>query len=239
MSSPGNITDGNGRRNGVSKKENSSRRRREGLHSVKYTREKLLEEKKKRRGLYGPRFSQGFLWKIRPPAKLFSPLLPSLTRERHFQRNTVLTRAFESVLVRYFFRLANTNTKLYLYSLDEPEVLAGDLPEVLEGARAAAELVVGVVLRQHDPAGAVHALALRGADPLQLAVRAAAVAGQHLAPEHLGVLALVLGVCKKDVIFSKICMYSRILQTDNPVIIERMNQFMYSFCKGVFFKDCI
>ncbi len=41
-----------------------------------------------------------------------------------------------------------------LNSLDEPEVLPGDLPEVLQGAGPSAELVVGVVLRQHDSAAA-------------------------------------------------------------------------------------
>ncbi len=38
-----------------------------------------------------------------------------------------------------------------MYSLDKPEIVPVDLPEVHEGAAPAPELVVGVVLCHHDP----------------------------------------------------------------------------------------
>ena len=46
------------------------------------------------------------------------------------------------------------------HSLDEPEILPGYLPEVLQGARPAPKLVVGVVLGEHDPTAVAAASAV-------------------------------------------------------------------------------
>ncbi len=56
-------------------------------------------------------------------------------------------------LVRMFTRThSNTGHVLSMFLLDQSEILSGDLPQVLQSACSPAELVVGVVLGQHDAA---------------------------------------------------------------------------------------
>ena len=94
------------------------------------------------------------------------------------------------------------NSKHVTYSsphcilLDKPQIISWNFSEILKGTGAAPELVVGVVLGHGDPVD----IDVHGSQPVKLAFYHWST--HHLAPQHLHVFALVLGIWKKQETFA-------------------------------------
>ena len=84
-------------------------------------------------------------------------------------------------------------------SLDQSEIVPGNFPEILKSERPTAKLVVGVTLRERDPARA-DAHPVHVPNPVKLTLVLTARAGadrasvQHLPAEHARVIPLILGI---------------------------------------------
>ena len=78
------------------------------------------------------------------------------------------------------------------YSLDQPQLLPGDLFQVLKAAGTTSKLIIGIVFRHQNATSAIDAVAspIQSAQAIQLAVRPI----DGFSPHFLRISSLILGV---------------------------------------------